>query len=543
MDPITSASSERIPRSLRVQYQPSYRSFDNWSHNHRDHQAEAIRAAQATTRGQIIMPTGTGKTRVQVALHVGKMIEMTKRGEYGIFAVAAHRLALCSQLLTSFIQVAVNAGLPFDILFVGSDHFPEDAIHCQFKHRGFNAYVNNSTSTTTMSVIKEACDRAQTRKRHVVCVSTYHSLDRLACLDHLTMCTYDEAHTIIGNDLFLHNLLPILPKVEFNYFFTATPKIIGASYGMNDIEIFGTRLTTLPVRSMIEAGETVPPKFHIIQAADIGDYDNARMKIRAVTVGFSQHKQLVARDSAAPELIGAKLLVTTSGTEELFTLHNDSEFQTYCRENKIAVIAFSSAKGCFVNFEEVQRAKALVAMNNLTDAEQAILLHIDILTEGIDLPSITGVMPFRELNATKLLQMIGRGSRLFKIDRTEIYNGTLVPMDWEGYVKPCCWIILPELFDSLGDVSVMKNTIKEVVNTYEIPTQEYVIVDEFLARQEEALERITPIDITQTKDDTTELVHNTENIMVSQLKTSVTQTPDALAALMDAFRRGAGETT
>ena len=509
----TNASS--LPKSLQVQYKPNFGTFDNWMKNNRDHQNEAFKAIQKATIGQICLPTGTGKTRVQIAAHISKMIEMCKNNEYGTFVVGAHRLALCSQLLTELITVAVNAGIPFDILFIGCERFSDDKVHCKFKNKGFNSYVNEATSTTRSNEVREAVERAHSRNRHVICVSTYQSFDKLDALDNVTQCTYDEAHTLINHE-FMENILLVKPKINFNFFFTATRRVQGESEGMNNVEIFGEVLNEVSPRKMIEKGESVPPKLHIIQTEDDGDFQNHTMLVRTVITGYAQHKVLVKRDSADPDAIGAKMLISTTGNLEMFELHNDEAFKTYCRVNNIKVFAFSSQEGVFYNFEKVARSVALDEMGKMADTEDAILMHIDILTEGIDLPSVTGVMPFRELHTIKLLQTIGRGARLLKCDRESLYKGELAPMDWKNYVKPCVWVILPEHFRSLGNAEAMKNTIRTIVNSYDVPVEEYNAIDRYIAIEDEETSRITARDIPNRRDRESGLVHTEEDVMMEK---------------------------
>jgi hypothetical protein len=285
---------------------------------------------------------------------------------------------------------------------------------------------------------------------------------------------------------------------------------------MNNIEIFGEVLVEVAPRKMIQKGEIVPPKLHIIQTDTEGDFENHTMLVRTVITGYEQHKNLVKRESSDADSIGAKLLITTTGNLEMFELHNDIGFQTYCRENKIKIFAFSSSEGVFYNFDKVNRSLALDEMGKMSDEEDAIMIHIDILTEGIDLPSVTGVMPFRELNTVKLLQTIGRGSRLLKGDRTRLYSGELAPMDWQGYVKPCVWVILPEHFRSLGNAQAMKNTIRTIVNSYEVPVEEYNAIDRYLAISDDDADRITEHDRVNRRDAETGLTHTIEEVMTER---------------------------
>lgn len=497
------------------EYSLNLASFARWSEFHRGHQRDALDKIQGQVLGQINLPTGTGKTRVQVAVHVQEMIELLKSEKYGVFVTAAHRLALCTQLLEELIRVAVHAGIPFDILFVGSSRFADDKVHAKFKDRGFNRYVNEATSTTRGDEIAKAVFRSQSRKRHTIAVSTYHSFDRLAILPAIDVATYDEAHVTVGEN-FTDNINAVKPKIRRNFFFTATRKVQGETEGMNDRSMFGEILHEVGPRAMVEAGEIVPPRIHIIRTEDEGDFNNHSMLVKTVLTGFEQHRTLVKEVSSCPDEIGAKLLITTTGNKEMMELHNDQNFRDYCSQKSFKVFAYSSELGSFYNFKPHSRDECMTWMRELRDDEDAIMLHIDILTEGIDLPSITGVMPFRELNTLKLLQTLGRSARLLTEDRRRLYLGELTPMDWEGYVKPCCWLILPEFFKSLGNANAMRNAIFTIINSYGVPVEEYSVIDHYKADLLLDNKRITEVDQPRRKDKESNLIHIIEGVLLDK---------------------------
>jgi len=66
-------------------------------------------------------------------------------------------------------------------------------------------------------------------------------------------------------------------------------------------------------------------------------------------------------------------------------------------------------------------------LRNLRQTEQAIILYVDMLGEGIDVPGITGFLPIRFLSDTKFKQGVGRACRLIQADRERLYAGTLKP--------------------------------------------------------------------------------------------------------------------
>jgi superfamily II DNA or RNA helicase len=507
---------------------------------HRNHQREPIElildqiSSQESSSGQVSLPTGTGKTRVQVSVHIGVMQKNIQENKLGIHVIAAHRLALCNQLLNEFIPEVIHNKIPTNVLFVGSDRFPEDSIYEKFKEQNLSKYHMEFTSTTRQDEIQIAYQTAKYQNRHLIIVSTYHSFNRLTVLPKIDICTYDEAHVLVGES-FLENIKEVLPQISHNYFFTATRKVQGTIGGMNDEEIFGKVIYQKSPREMIELGEIVAPKFHTISPIDDGDFDNHSMLVKTIIQGFKEHKNKIKSDSYSPEKIGAKLLITTTGNLEMVELISDKSFIEFCTNNSINMFSYSSEYGCRYNFQKNARNFVMDKMQSLPDDADAILLHIDILTEGIDLPSITGIMPFRELNTIKLLQSLGRGSRLFKGDRTRLYSGEILPKELNKFIKPSCWILIPRFFRSLGDSDAMKSVLKTIINTYEIPIEEYVVENNYVAVSDEDVDRITDRDKSDKKDEETDLYNIYETIFVEHIR-EWHQTPFWVSQSIDLFK-------
>lgn len=64
----TQTISSALPKALQRTYQENFQYFDEWMSNHRTFQNEAIEKLDAENLGSCFLPTGTGKTRVQVHL-------------------------------------------------------------------------------------------------------------------------------------------------------------------------------------------------------------------------------------------------------------------------------------------------------------------------------------------------------------------------------------------------------------------------------------------------------------------------------------------
>jgi len=510
--------------------------FMEYRDKHRKHQKEAIAACDGQVIGQISIPTGTGKTRIQVHLHLQDMIDKFIQGSCGVYVITAHRLALCKQLLDELIDQVVACHLPFDALFVGSDRVDENDLYERYMAEDISKKTTYVTASTKTSDIEKAAKDALTNNRNLLVVSTYHSLDRLDCLSHISMITYDEAHTIASSrhsdDNFEGHVRKLQDKggIARQFFFTATRKVSGVRNGMNDEGVYGRVLYEVSPRSMIQAGEIVPPQIHKVNTEVEGDYKNGTMLTKAIHDSFSRHRLAIRGVSPlSVGKLGAKLLVTLEGSDAIDMLRGDMGFKSWCLMNKIQLFMFSSKHGNFMlggdrQFRKVPRNEAIGGMQALSLKDDAIFLHIDILTEGIDLPAITGVMPFRELNLIKLLQTIGRGARLIPEDRKALYSGKVLPMEYDKMIKPCCWVIFPVLDTSSQDDSEkMEAIITKVREAYEVPTMEYSREDEFLCIPDPELDEITPRDTSKTRDPVTDLLHTLENLLLDNASNGITR--------------------
>ena len=223
--------------------------------------------------------------------------------------------------------------------------------------------------------------------------------------------------------------------------------------------------------------------------------------------------------------LGTKLLVTVNGLKELHAMHDSEDFRIWCRNNNVNTFAFSSDEGEFTNFNSTGRQQTLESMNQLQDTQDAILFHYDILTEGIDLPAITGVLLLRDLPTTKLLQNIGRGARLLKQDRIKLYAEEIQPHETNKMIKPFCWIIIPEFLATLMGDENMKNMIKTIRETYNIQFELMGEDDQALADQEHFSDRVTSHDSPNRNDQLFDLNHIFEDIIVDEFVEEIALQP------------------
>lgn len=409
---------------------------NNYFDEMRQHQNKAISSFNGHDIGQCYLPTSTGKTRVQVGCILKDALEKTKSGKTGTYVVGNHRLGLSQQLIDQLQSTFFKSGLLFDILCINSDNL--DNVDFGLDKKNYS--VKSSTSSVDVRI---AYTNAKHNNRHLLIVATYHSFDRLKYIHQIDMATFDEAHEIVKEE-FSEKVFSV-KNIQKKFFFTATPKTINEKYGMANEELFGpVRFQTTP-REMIDAGEMISPHLHIV-SCDKNDADSDNMSIATTLQSYKFHREKIRVDG----ILGAKLLISTGGTIQMKEIHDSLEFQTYCKENNIKVFAFGSSLefGYFYNFKKMSRKEVYSNLMNMAETDDAIILHIDILSEGIDVPSITGVALYRKMNPAKLLQTVGRCLRLFPEDRTKLYSNQILPSETSKFIKPFGYVIIPNFFDA-----------------------------------------------------------------------------------------------
>ena len=425
-------------------------------------QKQALAATQTAhiLKGIILLPTGVGKTLVEIAII---LIELARKpqGQYGVAVMTAHRLLLCEQLIRGLAKYALKFGLPFDILTVASDGIDsEDIALLDENLKDLNKVCRVNRSTCNAEVLRQY-QTSQAIGRHLLVIATYNSLDRLNGLP-IDIACIDEAHTTVELDKH-NNLLEILPSMHKVFFFTATMVIGCNGRGMDNTAVYGQVLCNVPPILAINSHDILPP---LIMRLFLEEGKHSEESV--IKAAWVKLRAQVLQESRGT--LGPKMLVSVAGVGDMVELLRSSSFHTWAILNGIKVLGFSSSQGYYVSGLECTRREAIRALQGLTDEDSAIIMHYDILTEGIDLPTISGVLPLRELDTVKILQLLGRAARLSPLDRAAIYGGksigtsvdpqTGVVVADTTLVKPYYWVILtPQLSDNASEKD------EEIVNT------------------------------------------------------------------------------
>ena len=146
----------------------------------RPHQQQAVNAMWDNDRGQIIVPTGGGKTICMID-DTKTMMEMGI--QYGkTFVVVAPRILLAEQLCSEFLEL------------IDTTH-----THIMHVHSGETQHF----STTKPDSIHMFANTARTAGENVIIFTTYHSLHRVQEADiEVNTIYFDEAHNSVQRNFF-----------------------------------------------------------------------------------------------------------------------------------------------------------------------------------------------------------------------------------------------------------------------------------------------------------------------------------------------------
>jgi len=407
----------------------------------RTHQQEALNAISKTIEGIIHLPTGTGKTFIQATAIVDNL-ENNR-----VFVVLSPRILLTNQLFSEVKEILQVNKKDCQYLIVHSGKAEDKS---DFKWTE-NMPYREVKSTTSVKDIKSEYERSQRENVPLIIFGTYDSSDRIMLANipvYMLLC--DEAHYLVTEEFsWLRYEKYTDGRKQFNadrkYYFTATLKETASDegLGMNNKKEFGPILYSKTPLDMVVAGEILRPRMHLVDVSSDNVVSELDMDVNAILESFTEHRVHCK--------IGAKLLVVTKGSEHLNQIVNHQKIQEELdtRPN-LRIFDITSAHKPRINGTIVKREEFLSELQSMSDSDEAIILHVRILTEGIDVPGITGVMIMNDLTLSNFLQTLGRSTRLYKKDRERLYNNIIKYDELNKFVKSFAWIIIP-IYGTIGN--------------------------------------------------------------------------------------------
>jgi len=365
----------------------------------REHQKHAVEAMREYNKGQIIVPTGGGKTIIAITDVVNRLEHLWDYDknekqfvEPKTIVVVAPRILLAQQLSSNFLEFVTNAA----VLHVHSGE-------------------THHNSTTNSDAIREWITSHW--REHRIIFTTYHSLHRIqeAEID-VDSIYFDEAHNSVQKH-FIGATEYYSMYAKRCYFFTATPKhsLTPHKIGMNDEDIYGKVLCDVPAPKLVQEGVILPPKV-LIKEIDVPDDSR-----------HSWEKDCDHLVSTIDETNVDKILVCVRRTKQIVDLVAQTEFvnEMICRGYSLMYI--TSKHGAFIDGDKVNREKFFDTLNEWgQDKEKRfIVLHHSILSEGINVRGLEAALFLRNMDYIGISQTIGRVIR--KGDESKAYGLVVVP--------------------------------------------------------------------------------------------------------------------
>ena len=356
----------------------------------RPHQQSAVNTLRTHSLGQVIIPTGGGKTLIQIKDAMYRFEVKQSR----TIVVVAPRLLLANQLCADFLEHIDNA----------------NAIHV---HSGDTKHF----STTKPERIKLANEMCKLGGVHSLIFTTYHSLHRIveSGID-IDTVYFDEAHNSVQRH-FYGPTEALSKKADRAFFFTATRKCSAVAHkpGMNWVETYGEVIARVSAPELVEGGYILPPKVKII--------DMDKHPVKACTPLIDCQNVLTSIDDMGLK----KILVCVKTAKQLTTLFQ-TDFAYQLSERGYSYLYITAKTGAVIDGKKVNRDKFFDTLNKWgkDPDKKFVVLHRSILSEGINVSELEGVVFMRNMDAIEMTQPIGRVIRIGQKSKT--YGMLCVPV-------------------------------------------------------------------------------------------------------------------
>ena len=350
----------------------------------RPHQERAVAAMGENTKGQVIIPTGGGKTICMITDAKDQLQSSNPK----TIVVVAPRILLANQLCSEFLELIDDV----NVLHVHSG---------ETKHR----------STTKSDHIKFLNTICKDLGAHQLIFTTYHSLHRIVESGiKVDTIYFDEAHNSVQRNFFA-------PTDHYSsmagvrcFFFTATPKHSATIFkpGMNDAEVYGNVICNVSAPELVEGGYILPPKVVVKQLQMVQDKQHVAERDAENLIESIDENSL------------SKILICARSTKQIVKLVSQSDFTYQMHQRGYSVMYITAKTGGVIDGKKVGRDDFFQTLNawGKDSTKKFVVLHHSILSEGINVSGLEAVLFMRNMDYIGISQSIGRVIRLGGAEKT-----------------------------------------------------------------------------------------------------------------------------
>jgi predicted helicase len=379
---------------------------------------------QEHSKGQIIVPTGGGKTLKMIYDTLREFQSETPQ----TIVVVAPRILLAEQLSSEFLEFITNAAV-FHI------------------HSG----ETHHESSTRISDIQQWVSDNQ---GHKLIVTTYNSLQRLVDAEvDVDTIYFDEAHNSVKRNFF-----PATEHYAANanrcYFFTATPKhsLAMGKPGMNDAAVYGQVICKVPAPELIAGGYIVPPKVIVKQLE----------MVTGKQTNFDRDAENMLGTIDDNEV--GKILICAKSTKQIVSLVSETDFCSELESRGYSWMFITAKTGAVIDGQKVNREVFFDTLSawGKDNSKKFVVLHHSILSEGINVSGLEAVLFMRNMDFIAISQTIGRVIRLHHDDATKLRSGAIRPGALNTYTKSFGLVCIP-VYSKVGIATA--RSVQTVVDT------------------------------------------------------------------------------
>jgi len=439
-------------------------------------------AVKMILNGVIIAATGSGKTRLQCKL-ILRFIRQTKG--FGIIVVKSPRIQLTQQLtkevqkyligkkndgelyqqdLIQFYTTPVmfHSGDDLDLidknelkgLVEGSKEYNE-------KKKELLRYAQEVKASTSKDELKNYIVNAQKSNKVLVIQTTYHSFHKICEVTQemgieIGLGLNDEAQYLAQKEF--HKVFKTCNS-KSEYSFTATPTsgneraIFLDNNEKNLNPIYGEFCFKLTAGNAILNGIICWAKW-VEFDLNHNEQEGLKLSHKTILSSFDRMKEDLGRK--------AKMLATESGVRALKALNkpNSALMKRVQEDPNFHFLTIASSRNSIChNGVIITRSEFMENLAQLSEDPNIdlVVVHYDILSEGIDVPSMDGVVFLRSVSISKFYQILGRCLR-------------------RDFGKECGYIICPKY---TGDSSMYTQYHKWRENMFDL---KYLPMDEIQER-------------------------------------------------------------
>jgi superfamily II DNA or RNA helicase len=343
----------------------------------RPHQERGDLAMQKYSKGQLIYPTGGGKTLNMIMDALRQFQSETPQ----TIVVVAPRILLAEQLSSEFLEFITDPMVRVLHVHSGETHHE---------------------STTNPDAIYDWA--VQTYKRNRIIFTTYNSLNRIqeSGIDVDTIY-FDEAHNSVKRNFF-----PATEHFAANarrcYFFTATRKtsLTPSKPGMNDVDVYGQIICRVSAPELVDGGYIIAPKI-IAKKFDV-------LAPKQVTAECDSSNLM----DTLEDIDCKKILVCVKSAKQLINLMSHTDCAAQLQQRGYSYLYITSKTGAIVDGKKVNREVFFDTLNawGRDPNKKFVCLHRSILSEGINVSELEAVVFLRNMDVIEMTQTIGRVLRL-----------------------------------------------------------------------------------------------------------------------------------